>query len=478
MTLPELLRLRAQELGDAPLLHWRDEFVSYAQFDAATDAVAAGLAARGIGHGDVVSVFAANSPAFLEAWWAILKLGAVFNPVNAQYTADEAGYVVRHAGARLAVCGPEQAGRLQGLPIVTTDALPGAGGGAPDASVAPGDLAALVYTSGTTGRPKGAMLTHANYLADARMFAELVPAVRGDRMGMILPLFHVNAQVATTLTPLLIGGSIVMWERFSASSFWDTVRRHRPVTISAVPTILAALLHAPGAAGPTSLRYVICGAAPLSRELFVAFEERFGLRILEGYGLTEGTCVSSLNPHYGPRKVGSIGLPLRGQPMRLHEPDARGYGEIVVRGPNVMAGYYRDPEATAEAIRDGWLHTGDVGYVDEDGFFFLVDRRKDMIIRGGENVYPREVEEVLEAHPMVREAAVVGVPDPVRGEEVHAVVLAAPGATPSADALQEHCRARLAPFKVPRSFELRDELPRTPTGKVRKAELRDNPAPR
>jgi acyl-CoA synthetase (AMP-forming)/AMP-acid ligase II len=297
-------------------------------------------------------------------------------------------------------------------------------------------------------------------------------------MGMVLPLFHVNAQLVTTVIPLLIGGQVAMWERFSASQFWADVARFEPVTFSSVPTMLAALLHAPGAdeAESNSLRFVICGAAPLSPALFRRFEEKFGLKIMEGYGLTEGTCCTTINPFTGPRKIGSVGLPTRAQEVAILDesgevvPDGDA-GEVCFRGPNMMEGYYNRPDANAETIREGWLHTGDVGYRDSDGYFFLVDRKKDMIIRGGENIYPREIEDVLLEHEQVKEAAVVGRPDEVRGEEVHAVVALVSGSDTTA--LEEHCRARLATFKVPSSWEVVDELPKTSTGKIDKKPLRE-----
>jgi acyl-CoA synthetase (AMP-forming)/AMP-acid ligase II len=276
---------------------------------------------------------------------------------------------------------------------------------------------------------------------------------------------------------MFLGAEVAMWERFSASQFWGEVARFEPVTFSAVPTMLAALLHAPGAdeAETNTLRFVICGAAPLSPALFRRFEEKFGLRVLEGYGLTEATCCSTLNPFIGPRKIGSIGLPTRGQQVVILDeagnvaPDGTP-GEVCVRGPNVMLGYYKRPDANAETLRDGWLHTGDVGYRDEDGFFFLIDRKKDMIIRGGENIYPREIEDVLLEHPGVKEAAVIGRLDEVRGEEVHAVVALTSGT--DIGELEEHCKARLAPFKVPSSWEVTPELPKTSTGKIDKKPLR------
>ena len=323
------------------------------------------------------------------------------------------------------------------------------------------------------------MLTHRNELVNAAMGAELLPLGPGDRVGMLLPLFHANAQVVTCLIPLMIGLEIVMWERFSASTFWDTVAELEPVSVSAVPTILAAVLTAPGAPGPeTSLRYVICGAAPLSVELLEAFQTRFGILILEGYGLTETTCISSLNPYYGHRRAGSIGLPVRGQEMKIVGkdgiPQATGeYGEIVIKGPNVMAGYLKNAEATSQTIRDGWLHTGDIGYVDGDGYFFIVDRSKDMIIRGGENIYPREIEEVLYTYPGILECAVIGIPDPVRGEEVLALVTPKPNARLDLDELAAYTAERIARYKLPHRFELREDLPKTPTGKISKGPLRE-----
>jgi acyl-CoA synthetase (AMP-forming)/AMP-acid ligase II len=297
---------------------------------------------------------------------------------------------------------------------------------------------------------------------------------------MLLPLFHANAQVVTTIIPLLIGCEVHMWERFSASKFWGEIDEFKPATISAVPTILAAVLNAANAPdGPTSLRYVICGAAPLSVELLNAFQDRFGIRILEGFGMTETGCIASINPYYAERKVGSIGLPIRGQEMKivdqetgeLAEPGA--FGEIVMRGPNIMMGYLHNPEATADSIKDGWLYSGDIGYMDEDGYFFIVDRTKDMIIRGGENIYPREIEEVIYEHEGVLECAVIGIPDPVRGEEVLAVVVARDGVTLDAEELATHCAERLAKYKLPVRYELKPELPKTPTGKISKGPLRD-----
>jgi acyl-CoA synthetase (AMP-forming)/AMP-acid ligase II len=492
-TLPALLQARGAELGDE--LFVRDAHLSwtYAEFAHRTREIAAGLRARGVGAGDVVGVVLPNGPEYLEVWWAILWLGAVFNPVNPALTIREAIDILEDSGARTVVC---LSGRVEAMQEADLPALQDVigvdreSGGDPLAELrghgtaddpAPrrgDDLMSLVYTSGTTGRPKGAMLSHANFLSDTRMLAELLPAVRGDTLGMVLPLFHVNAQLVTTVMPMLMGANIAMWERFSASNFWATVAEFEPVTFSAVPTMLAALLHAPGAdeAEINTVRYVICGAAPLSPSLFQRFEEKFGIAILEGYGLTEAACCSTLNPFYGPRKLGSIGLPIRGQDVEIRTAEnavaAIGEpGEVCVRGPNVMQGYLGRPEANAESLREGWLHTGDVGYRDADGFVFLVDRKKDMIIRGGENIYPREIEDALLEFDGVQQVAVVGRPHPVRGEEVHAVVVLAAGI--DLEAVQQHSAGRLAPYKVPTSWEVLEDLPKTSTGKIDKKPLRE-----
>jgi long-chain acyl-CoA synthetase len=491
-TLPELLQTRAHELEEAPFIRDKAVAWSYGEFAHRVGQVAGGLRALGVGRGDVVAIVLPNGPEFLEAWWALLWLGGVFNPVNPALTGREAVGILADSGASVVVC--EQTtvtaleehraelpalreivvvdrGAADPLETLRTDSI------AEPAAVRADDLCSLIYTSGTTGRPKGAMLSHGNFIANIRMLGELLPVGRGDVMGMVLPLFHANAQVVTTMTPMLLGARIAMWERFSASTFWEAVARFEPVTFSSVPTMLAALLHAPGAdeAETNTLRFVICGAAPLSPALFRRFEAKFGVAIMEGYGLTEGTCASTMNPFYGPRKIGSIGLPVRTQDVEIRRDDGNPAppgtaGDVCVRGPNVMHGYYNRPDATAEALRGGWLYTGDVGYRDEDGFFFLVDRRKDMIIRSGENIYPREIEDVLVEHPGVRAAAVVGRPDEVRGEEVHAVVVLEPGT--AVEDLEPHCRERLARFKVPSTWEVVADLPTTSTGKVDKKPLR------
>ena len=499
VTLPDLLRSRASAEPDRPFVRFKERAMTYGEFDARTDQLAAGLADLGVTEGDVVSVFLPNCLEFLEAWWAILKAGGVLGPVNPAYVGPEAAYVIEHSRAVAIVTDARGAGVLdpvrgelggighlicvdhEGAGDLSLAAVAQRGAGKPVPEPARGldDLASILYTSGTTGKPKGAMLTHRNLLVNATQGAELVPLGAGDRVGMLLPLFHANAQVVTCLIPMMIRCEVVMWERFSASTFWETVEQLQPATISAVPTILAAVLNAPNAPGPdNSLRYIICGAAPLSVDLLEAFETKFGIRILEGYGLTETGCISSLNPFYGSRKAGSIGLPIRGQQMKIVGEDgssvANGeYGEIIIHGPNVMPGYLDNEAATADSIRQGWLYTGDIGYVDDDGYFFIVDRTKDMIIRGGENIYPREIEEVIYQHEGVQEVAVIGLPHEIRGEEVLAVVAPVEGYELDIEQLATFVAQRLAKYKLPAKIELRDELPKTPTGKISKGPLRD-----
>jgi long-chain acyl-CoA synthetase len=300
-----------------------------------------------------------------------------------------------------------------------------------------------------------------------------------DRCLLILPLFHVNGILVSVLSPLAAGGSTTVTGRFSPSTFFDTVEAVRPTYFSAVPAIYAMLSALPDDVAPdtSSVRFAICGAAPMPAELIARFEQRYGTTIIEGYGLSECTCAATINPVDGPRKAGTVGPPLPGEEVALLDTDGKpttdGQGEVIVRGPNVMRGYLNKPEDTARTLADGWLHTGDVGYFDADGYLVLVDRIKDMIIRGGENIYPKEIENVLYTHPAVLEAAVVGRPHAVLGEEpVALVALRTPGsATP--EELVGLCSKSLARFKVPRDVVILDALPKNTVGKIAKPELRE-----
>lgn len=499
-TIPELLAYQVMHNGDLPFILFDDRRITYDEFDRATNSLARGFKDLGIKKGQVVSIFAINCPEYVMAWFALNKLGAIMGPINAAFKPDEVSYVLSNSEAVAVVVSPAlaevlelAAGHCPQLKhrIYLGDKAINGGlllsqlmEGKPDTHldnevVKPEDIASIIYTSGTTGRPKGVQLSHWNYVIDAANAADVFPLFTGDVIMMILPLFHVNAQLATVMVPMMIGGTVAMLQMFNPASFWQAVEKYRPVTFSAVPTILAILIDAPGAdsADYSSLRYVICGAAPLPVSLFNSFEEKFGLHILEGYGLTEGTCVSSLNPYYGIRKIGSIGLPLRGQQMVIMNDQQEilgpnSYGEICIRGQNVMKGYFKNKKATAETVIDGWLHTGDVGYVDEDGYFWIVDRIKEMIIRGGENIYPREIEELLYRHPKVGEAAVIGHPSEKYGEIVKAVIVVKPGCEVSEEEIKAYCLENIAKYKVPAIVVFRDQIPKTQTGKIAKKILK------
>jgi long-chain acyl-CoA synthetase len=454
-----------------------------AGFAGKVSAVAALFAAAGLRPGGVLAIMLPNRVELVTSMFAAWRLGAAVTPVNPALTGQEARYQIGDAGAALVVADDAAAAvlgdgpyRIIGLAEVT-DPSPAA---VPPALVSdPGDLALLIYTSGTTGRPKGVMLDHANVSAMARIAIDWLEMADDTRCLLVLPLFHVNGIMVSVVSPLLAGGSTFIAERFHAASFWATVEQVRPTYFSAVPTIYALLVARPGGqAGASSLRFVICGAAPMPRQLIGEFEQRFGVPVVEGYGLSECTVACTLNPLHGVRKAGAVGLPLPGidvgvvdQEDRLLPPGEP--GEVVVRGPNVMRGYLNRPDETAAALRGGWLHTGDVGRFDDDGYLTLVDRVKDMIIRGGENIYPKEIEDVLYAHPAVLEAAVVGQPDPVFGEQPVAFVALRPGFSAGPQDLIGHCREPLARYKVPRAVYIEQALPKNAVGKIAKPVLRE-----
>jgi long-chain acyl-CoA synthetase len=438
---------------------------------------AAALFARlGVGAGDVVAIALPNRVELVVSLFAAWRLGAAATPVNPALTRAEMQYQVDDAAAKVVIGD----GLELDAPIVEVDALaeePSVHAG--PVAVRPDALALLIYTSGTTGKPKGVMLDHANIAAMCDMTRVALGITAADHSLLILPLFHVNGIVVGTLTPLLAGGRVTVAGRFSPKAFFGLVERIRPTYFSAVPAIYALLTSMPEAetADTSSLRLVVCGAAPMPAELIARVEGTLGLVLVEGYGLSEGSCASTLNPYDGVRKPGTVGLPLAGQELRvvddLGRPLPQGErGEVVIRGANVMRGYLNRPEDTAKVIVDGWLHTGDVGIFDEDGYLRIVDRIKDMIIRGGENIYPKEIETALYGHGGVLEAAVVGRPDEVLGEVVVAYAALRPGAEVSVDQLHDLCAEQLAKYKRPVLIEVLDQLPKNPVGKIDKPALR------
>ncbi|TFG05762.1 MAG: long-chain-fatty-acid--CoA ligase [Promethearchaeota archaeon] len=504
MTIGQLIEAQAKKLGDKVFLYWEDMTMTYSGLNRVTNKIANMLYALGIRKGDKVSVFLPNMPEYVYFYLGIPKLGAVIGPVNALFKPREVQFVVSHSEAKVLVTIPKL------LPIVNEvrDQLPllqhviviGESNGETlnynelmekSSESAPPlvqidekeDPAAILYTSGTTGFPKGVLQTHFNIKRNAEMLVKALNPTPDYRFMLILPLFHVNAQIVTVMTPLTIGASCILTPGFSATHHWNLVAQYHASTFSAVPTILAVLLRVPHRdLDLSSLKFVICGAAPLPVSLMREFEDTFQCKIVEGYGLTEGTCASSVNPMptetEDRRKIGSIGIPLPDTEMKIvdingNEVAPSVNGEIITRGDNVMKGYFKNPEANAQTLKDGWLYTGDIGYMTEDGFFYIIDRKKDMIIRGGENIYPREIEEVLYAFPGVSMAAVIGKSDEIYGEVPKAFVVMKEGETATAAEIIAHCKKNLADYKVPKFVEFRDDLPKNPTGKIMKVPLRE-----
>jgi long-chain acyl-CoA synthetase len=444
------------------------------------------LRSHGVGARDVVAVGLPNRVELVVVMFAAWRIGAAVTPMNPALTAAEAGYQLADSKARLLVTDGANGVHPDTVTVVDLADLPAEPVditlGAPDQGRAdPSALALLVYTSGTTGSPKGVMLDHANLAAMTAMTVDALQLTAADRSLLILPLFHVNGIVVSVLSALAAGGATSITDRFAASTFFETVEALRPTYFSAVPTIYAMLANLPEGdrRDTSSVRFAICGAAPMPAELIARFEARSGIPIVEGYGLSEGTCASTINP-LDRRKPGTVGVPLAGQDVAIRDEQGRigrsGRGEVVVRGPNVMRGYLDRPAETAAVLVDGWLRTGDVGCFDEDGYLMIVDRVKDMIIRGGENIYPKEIEAVLYAHPAISEAAVVGRPHEVYGEEPVAFVALRPGAVVAAAELIEHCRGSLARYKVPRDVFVLDSLPKNAVGKIAKLPLRERVA--
>lgn len=454
--------------------------LTYEQLAQRVDVFAAQLSAHGVSKGDVVAVMLPNRIELLIAMMAAWRIGAAATPVNPTFTRAEASYQIDDAHAVLVVI--DDAGTLQGYPTIAVSEIRTAttlddwtSACEPDRD----DLALLIYTSGSTGRPKGVELTHTNLHYMASAMVQHFSLTSEDHCLLVLPLFHVNAICVSVLAPLLAGGQVSITGRFSPSRWFDDVERLRPTYFSAVPTIYALLTSQPDDVlrDTSSLRFAVCGAAPISKELLDRAEARFGLPIVEGYGLTEGTCASACNPPQGVRKLGTVGPALPGQTIAIVDENgnpvpAGAVGEVVIAGPNVMRAYLDRPDETARTVVDGWLHTGDVGRLDEDGYLTLVDRIKDMIIRGGENIYPKEIENALATHDSVLEAAVVGAPDEVYGEVPVAYVVTYPNTSPRPAELLEHLRGLITKVKLPVAIYIVDTLPRNPVGKIDKPGLR------
>lgn len=468
---------------------------TYLELDAAVNRAANMLAAHGIKKGDVVSLLMPNSAEYIIAYFACFKLGALAGPVNSLLKAEEMAYVIGNSEAKLLLFNSEFAPQVEeirgDLPVLrdaiifddeaeATKKFDGADTSWRETEIASEDEAIIIYTSGTTGKPKGCLLTHANILANARQIVDWLGFTADDRLLTIMPLFHMNAVSVTTMSALYAGGSTVVSPRFSASRFWQIISDYQITSFGSVATMLSMLLATypqgvPAGLNVERLRFAMCGSAPVPAEILRRFEETFNCLVVEGYGLSESTCRSTFNPPDTRRRAGSCGLSIGNEMKVVDEEDnevaAGTEGEIVLRGENIFKGYFRNEEATERAFRGGWFHTGDVAYRDAEGFFYIIDRKSDMIIRGGENIYPREIDELLYKHSAIAEAAAFGVPDELYGEDVAAFVVLKEGQSASESEIVAFCREHLADFKCPKTVRVVASLPKGPTGKVLKREL-------
>jgi len=494
MNLGSILRGSADQRPDHVALRLGEQTLRYHELERAAAGVAAGLRARGLQPGDSVALMLPNVPEFTIAYFGILYAGCTVVPLNVLLSAPEVSYHLQDSGAKLLFFHALfEAPAREGAADAGVDALAAAGEAEETlAALAAGDpvydlhptfptdTAVILYTSGTTGKPKGAELTHSNLLLNcAVVVPKLIPATPDDVALASLPLFHSFGQTCIQNAFIGIGASFTLLPRFTPEDAFEIMQRDRVSLFAGVPTMYFALLHHEGADAydVSSLRLCMCGGAPMPVEVMKAFEAKYGVDILEGYGLSETSPVASFNMLDRPRTSGSIGYPVWGVDMCILDtedqrvPDGEP-GEICIRGHNVMKGYLGRPDATAETLRGGWFHSGDVGVRDADGSYRIVDRKKDMIIRGGFNVYPREIEEVLYAHDDIVEAAVIGIAHESHGEEIKAVVVTAAASGLRAEDLIAWCKERLAAYKYPRVVEFVEELPKGPTGKILKRELK------
>ncbi|MEV8066466.1 long-chain fatty acid--CoA ligase [Streptomyces sp. NPDC085995] len=474
---------------ERPALRLGEHVITYAELDERSARAAALLRSEGIRPGDRVALMLPNVPEFVVLYYAALRAGAVVVPMNPLLKTREVEFHLADSGAvRLFEWHQAPGEGAQGAAaagVRHTAVEPAAfaallAGHEPLSAVADPDgedMAVLLYTSGTTGRPKGAVLTHAGLRHNTEVNSIRVQKMTPEDVVVgCLPLFHIFGQVCTMSAAVRSGACLVLIPRFDPQTVLDAVARERATVFEGVPTMYAALLQHPSDADVSTLRMCISGGASLPVEILHGFEERFGCPVLEGFGMSETSPVVTFNHPDRPRKAGSIGTPIQDVEVRLLDADGKDVpageiGELAVRGPNVMKGYWNRPEETAAALPDGWLRSGDLARADEDGYLYIVDRKKDMIIRGGYNVYPREIEEVLHEHPAVGMAAVLGVPHASLGEDVAAAVVLRPGARATPDELRQYVKDRVAAYKYPRHVWLVDRLPMGPSGKILKREI-------
>jgi long-chain acyl-CoA synthetase len=491
LNLASLLTESAERTPDAPAIRLGELELSYGELDDRGARLATLLRENGLEPDDRVGVMLPNVPEFPVAYYGVLRAGCVVVPMNVLLKRREIAFYLEDSGAKLLLAwhgfleeardGASDAGaELVGVEPATFAATLAELEPAPGlVETAEDDTAVILYTSGTTGKPKGAELTHLNLFRNADVSSRTTSEIsQGDVVLGALPLFHSFGQTVAMNASLKVGACLTLVPRFDPGEALETMQRDGVTHFYGVPTMYGALLHHPERDGfdTSSLRICITGGASMPVEVLRGFEDAFGAKVMEGYGLSETSPVACSNHPDRERKAGSIGTPIEGVEMRVVDEDdnpvAQGeVGEIVIRGHNIMKGYWQRPDATAEAMRGGWFHSGDMARTDEDGYFYIVDRKKDLIIRGGYNVYPREVEEVLYEHPQIREAAVVGVPHDEWGEEIGAAVVLHEGEELPPEEVGAYVKERIAAYKYPRVVWFLDELPKGPTGKILKREI-------
>ena len=496
MDLVQFLKERVRRYGSRVLLHGEEGSITYREFDAITDRIACGLERLGAAPGDHVAVLHPNSAQTLLAFFAIIKAGCVVVPINPTYTPREATYLLNNSEARILIIHEDfsplvdqikgEAPRLNRIVVrrrtetvereiaalADTRLVP-----VKDKSFNSDDPAIMFYTSGTTGNPKGVVLTHSNFAFGGPNIAQSYGLRENDISIAALPMVHVFSIASPFFGSLSSGGAVVVVERFKAQTIFEVIEKYRVTWFPGVPTMFILLLNSfhENTRDISSLRMGLSGGASLPVEVLRRWEEAFRAEVIEVYGLTESTGLVTANPVYGVRKPGSVGIAVSGVTVKIvnkdgNEVSPHEVGDLVFRGPNATKGYFKLPDETREKIRDGWVYTGDHAFRDDDGYFTIVGRENDLIISGGYNIYPKEIEEVIHAHGAVSEAAVIGVADPVKGEVPKAFIALKPGATATTEELVEHCKESLAPYKIPKIVFV-EELPKNPTGKIMKKEL-------
>jgi long-chain acyl-CoA synthetase len=491
LNLASLLTESAERAPESPAIRLGEVELSYGELDERSARLATLLREKGVEEGDRIGVMLPNVPDFPVAYYGVLRAGAVVVPMNVLLKRREIAFYLEDSGAELLLAwhgfaeeardGAADAGAemIEVEPAAFASLLAAHEPTPGLVDTAEDDTAVILYTSGTTGKPKGAELTHTNLFRNADVSSRTTSEIgQGDVVLGALPLFHSFGQTVSMNASLKVGACLTLVPRFDPGEALETMQRDGVTHFYGVPTMYGALLHHPERENfdTSALRICITGGASMPVEVLRGFEDAFGAKVMEGYGLSETSPVACSNHPDRERKAGSIGTPIEGVEMQLVDEDdnpvAQGeVGEVVIRGHNIMKGYWQRPDATKEAMRGGWFHSGDMARTDEDGYFYIVDRKKDMIIRGGYNVYPREVEEVLYEHPKIREAAVVGVPHDEWGEEIGAAIVLNDGEELPAGEVSAYVKERIAAYKYPRVVWFLDDLPKGPTGKILKREI-------